>query len=657
MEKNKGFWIIGIYIVLAVYMLPMFPHGGSANELTRWATAASLVERSSFDISWTKDLIGPNVDTAKVGDATYSNKPPGTALLSAPIYAIVRVFVGPPDESNIRITWFAMRFFLSTLPLLLLAGWLYSRDTDEYSLAVLLFASPMFVYSILFFSHVLVGVLIYVAFRLIFDSRRIFLRSCFLAGAICGFAVISEFPAIIPISVIGIGLLFTHRQDRVRNLLFFIAGGLPFAAILLTYNYSLFGSPFALSYGYESVPAWAEVAEQGLYGIGFPSFSNLYLILFSPSRGLFFIAPVLLFSVVAFLSSRESKTLRHRIKVAMILVTFIVISGHGAAHGGWAIGPRYLLLIIPLMLDSFFDGEVYEFSNIWQGLLFSVSFVLCTLPLLTFPFAPPEFKYPHNSFWTKFLYEEQWFTPNLANAVGLPSGIWTLIPVVVMLFVVFYVVWRYARRPLRFFAGAFAGLIAVTVYITLPNLDSAENRFRRATIAERFFKPAERLESFRPEVPPDRIRDYLWTIADTRAFAPNNFPYLETRDREQSPTAEIERAIAIHTAGKTEEAIIVLSNGRERFPFAACEFGTKIAAIYYGSGQKELARTELEAVQKFVDQRSRPDCVRSQFMLGSLYRENGETAAADDAFKRFLANSVESTDSQIRGFRKSLGVK
>jgi len=23
----------------------MFPHGGSANELTRWATAASLVER------------------------------------------------------------------------------------------------------------------------------------------------------------------------------------------------------------------------------------------------------------------------------------------------------------------------------------------------------------------------------------------------------------------------------------------------------------------------------------------------------------------------------------------------------------------------------------------------------------------------------------
>lgn len=43
--------ILLIYVFLAVYLLPMFPHGGSANELTRWATAASLVEKDSFEIS------------------------------------------------------------------------------------------------------------------------------------------------------------------------------------------------------------------------------------------------------------------------------------------------------------------------------------------------------------------------------------------------------------------------------------------------------------------------------------------------------------------------------------------------------------------------------------------------------------------------------
>ena len=135
MEKNKGLWILAIYFFLGVYLLPMFPHGGSANELTRWATAASLVEKGSFEISWTEDLIGKNVDTARIGDKTYSNKPPGTAVLAAPFYALTRIFIGAPDASNIRISWFVMRFFLSTLPLIFLAFWLYKKDSDEVSIA------------------------------------------------------------------------------------------------------------------------------------------------------------------------------------------------------------------------------------------------------------------------------------------------------------------------------------------------------------------------------------------------------------------------------------------------------------------------------------------------------------------------------------------
>ena len=67
MAKDKRWLLIAIYFGIAVYLLPMFPHGGSANELTRWATAASIVEKGSFDIAWTEPLIGPNVDTARVG--------------------------------------------------------------------------------------------------------------------------------------------------------------------------------------------------------------------------------------------------------------------------------------------------------------------------------------------------------------------------------------------------------------------------------------------------------------------------------------------------------------------------------------------------------------------------------------------------------------
>jgi hypothetical protein len=243
-SRNKGIWLIAIYVFLAVYLLPMYPHGGSANELTRWATAASLVERHSFEISWTEDLIGPNVDTARVDGRTYSNKAPGTAVIAAPFYALARVFVGPPDASNIRVSWFVMRFAVSTLPLLLLGIWLYRRDVDETSLAVLLFGTPVFVYSLLFFSHVFVAVVVYLAFRVLYDAPRISLRSCVLAGALSGLAVVCEFPAAFAIAALGGGLLFSPKEERSGRIVAFVAGGLPFAILLLVYNNSLFGSPF-----------------------------------------------------------------------------------------------------------------------------------------------------------------------------------------------------------------------------------------------------------------------------------------------------------------------------------------------------------------------------------------------------------------------------
>ncbi len=662
MEKNKGLWILAIYFFLALYLLPMFPHGGSANELTRWATAASLVERSSFEISWTEELIGKNVDTARVGDKTYSNKPPGSAVLAAPFYALTRIFIDAPDASNIRISWFVMRLFLSTLPLLLLALWLYNRDSDEISLATLLFATPLFVYSLLFFSHVLVAVLIYFAFRLLYDTERIFLRNCVAAGFLCGFAVTCEFPAIVPVAVFAVGLIFADKrnENRFQNLFFFALGGLPFAVLLLIYNYAIFGSPFALSYAYETFPEWAEVAGQGVFGIGFPTFSNIYLLLFSPSRGLFFFAPILFLPVVVFFTSRERKSLRHRIKIAAILVSILVMCGHGAPHGGWAFGARYLVFIVPLMLDSFFDGEIYEFSNVWQGFLFTVSFLLCTIPALTFPFAPPEFIYPHNDFWGKFLFYENWFTPNLANVFGFSSSVWAILPVLFALVAVLIILRRYARRPSRFTIGIFAGLILVGIYLGLPNLDNAENEFRRATIAERYYKPANRLEIFKASTnlqTLQRVNNFEWTIADIRAFAPNDFPYLATRDLKRSPSAEFRKTAELQKQGKMVEAEAVLQKGKEDFQFARCEFATNLAVIYYTNNKKDAALQELESIQSFVNPASRPDCLRSQFLLGSLYREAGETDKANQTFQKFLVNTQNSNDPEIKNFRQQISVK
>ncbi len=627
MVKDRRTLLIAVYIGIAIYVLPMFPHGGSANELTRWATAASIVETGSFDIAWTESLIGPNIDTARVGANLYSNKAPGTAIAAVPVYAATRLFTGPPDASNIRISWFAMRFAISTLPLVILALWLLKKDAGEFSLATLLFASPLFVYSLLFFSHVFVAVLIYFVFRLLYDpadgSRRHFL----LAGALSGLAVISEFPAVFPVTIFAAGIFFMDRRERFTRLRFFILGGLPFAILLLAYNYSLFGSPFSTSYAHETFPEWAEVANTGAFGIGFPTISNLFLILFSPSRGLFFFAPILALGVVGFITSTDRATIRHRVKVAAVLVIVLVIGGHGAAHGGWAFGPRYLVLIVPLLLDSFFDREFDSLSNMWLGILFGVSLIFCALPIFTFPFAPPEFSTPHSDFWIPLLIEEGWYVPNLLNVLGASASAWTLVPAVTALAGVVYLVISSVRNPRRFVIGVAIGSAMIAAYAGFP-LQSDEDAFRRATIAERFFRSADRLEAFERQASANRasatlrrILDARWNIADSRSYAPNGFPYETVQAPSQSPTRVMNQAIELQKRGQTENAENALRSGKTIFPFAACEFGTNLAVLYYTSGRKADALNELESVQPLIFPWSRPGCIRSQQLLDELKRE------------------------------------
>ena len=625
--NDKRKWLLGVYIFVAIYLLPMYPHGSSANELTRWATAASIVEKGSFDIAWTEPLIGPNVDTARVGANLYSNKAPGTAIAAIPFYAATRIFVGPPDASNIRVTWFAMRLAISTAPLLILAIWLYRRGADEFGLATLLFATPLFVYSLLFFSHVFVAVAVYFAFRLLYDDGSGSLLRFLLAGTLSGLAVVSEFPAVFPVAVLGIGILFMERSERVARLGNFILGGSPFAILLLVYNNSLFGSPLSMSYAHESFPEWAEVASTGVFGIGFPTLSNLYLLLVSPSRGLFFFAPVLAFGVAGFFIAKDRATLRHRIKIAAVLLTVLVMSGHAAAHGGWAFGPRYLILIVPFLLDTFFEGGSDPYPEILRGTLFVVSLVLCTIPILTFSFAPPELSAPHNDLWLPLLLREGWFVPNLLNVVGAPSTAWTLVPVLAGLAGVSYIVAARAPRPQRFVIGLGIGLVIIAVYFALP-LESEEDAFRRASIAERFFRPADRLAAFEQTAASRkdfatlrRVDDYKWSIADTHSYAPDGFPYETGSKAPLSPTALMKTAIEFQKRGQADQAEQALRKGKTEFPFAACEFGTNLAVLYYTTGRKTEALTELESVQPLIRPWSRPDCARSGQLLAELKRQ------------------------------------
>src|SRR6185369_3707467 len=91
----------------------------------------------------------------------------------------------------------------------------------------------------------------------------------------------------------------------------FSAGAAPPAAALLAYDAICFGGPFELSSRHELATRYRELASGGLAGIGLPRLDALYGLLLSPSRGLFFFAPILLAAAVGIASLfhiRERRT-------------------------------------------------------------------------------------------------------------------------------------------------------------------------------------------------------------------------------------------------------------------------------------------------------------------------------------------------------------
>jgi len=467
-QENKGLWLITIYLIVSIYLLP-FP--SSPKEMTTWATSVSLSEQFSFDIAWARNLIGQNHETIEQGENLYATTAPGLAILGLPIHSITKIFIGEiipnPNKSNVFLSWFILRFFLSTLPLIILALWLYSHDVDEISLATLLFASPLFIYSLLLSAYLLTGILVYFSFRLLYDPQRIFLRNCFLAGLLSGLASLCDFSALICLIIMAISLPIVEKQERLLSSILFLIGASPCIVFLVVYNYLLFGS-FLGAFRFDEI-----LLQQNSSLVAY----NLYLFLISPTFGLFFYAPIFLLSVVLFFTSHERKTVRHKMKLILTLISMVCFAVFMKSEKNFA--AEKFAILLPLFMDSFFDGELYDFSNIWLGLLFLISFVFCTIPAMTFPLVTVEFKYPHNTFWLKLLIEERFLSPTSLRFFGIENNFWLVLPTLILLGLVFHVVWRYARRPKRFLLGAFIGFSLACVYLGLPSLDRPELKSKR----------------------------------------------------------------------------------------------------------------------------------------------------------------------------------
>lgn len=444
------------YALLALLVLPVFPHFLSPNEVSRWALAKAIVDHHTLEIT---GLVPPDFeDASEVNGRVYSNKAPGAALIGLPAYAITR-------GASLRVSLTAMRWLAATIPLLLLGlgfAWAARRfgagDARAASATfALLFATPLFAYGLLNFSHALTAACLFGAWLLLFVQPHEF-----AAGALIGVAVLAEYPCAVAGAVL---LAFAGRRALKA-----IAGGIPFAAILALYNYAAFGSAFALSSGNERNAQFRELAGSGLFGIGVPKVGALLGLLFDPARGLLLFAPVIIAALIALPHARRALPRDAFLALVAVPAALLVLySGYPNWHGGWAVGPRYLVPAIPFLLFPL----VFAAPTILESLLLGASLVAVVPLTLTFPFPDPSFRLPWATLGWPLL-RDGLVAPNLLHFVARAAAI--AIPFVIVI----------AAAPKRL--GVLLGAVAMIGIGFLAPKPDLTQRLRTGYIEEVYFE-------------------------------------------------------------------------------------------------------------------------------------------------------------------------
>ncbi|HEY75270.1 MAG TPA: hypothetical protein G4O00_03695 [Thermoflexia bacterium] len=472
-----------LFLVLLVCYAYFLPRWAEWNQNSRMDLTMAIVEQGTFVID---DYYGNTGDYAVYGGHVYTDKAPGASFVGVPAYAAFRALARLPVveqllervsrtsafqatlreggtgllEEKVRFAaaLYFVTFFSITLPSALLGVLLYRflghvlPSPGLRWLLVLAYGlgTIAWPYSTVFYGHQLAAVLLFGAFYLAWRVRRGTLRprALWAVGALLGLTVLVEFPALPAAALLTLYTLRpeTRKPGTLRPLLPILLAALPFALLLGYYNATCFGSPFTSSYRY--LANFPEISGYGFLGFGPPRLEALWGITFSPYRGLFYLSPFLLLALPGFWAWVKEREWRVEglLAGAFVGVQFFLITCWYDWRGGFAIGPRNLLLILPYLVVA-----VAFFLRRWGarawgrfvfGGLVALSFVMTGVAATAgqlFPsvtIASPWTEY----WWPRFIAGD--ITRNLGMAVGLP-GLWSLLPLPIVVGVGVFLAWRW----------------------------------------------------------------------------------------------------------------------------------------------------------------------------------------------------------------------
>ncbi len=373
--------ILLFLILLACYAY-FPPRWADWNQNSRLNLTLAIVDDSSFQID---RFVANTGDYAKYNGHYYSDKAPGTSFLAVPVYAAIRpaLQAAPvqriieragssaafgetlrPDGSGLATekVYFALvlmivSFVTVAVPSALLGIVLY-RFLALFNLAAgwrvvitLIYglATPAFPYSNAFMGHQQVAAMLFASFWIAFliGQHRLSPRWSLLIGVLLGWTLITEYPAALIVAGVGLYLLAALPDRR------WIAGaalaGVPPLALMMAYNYTIFGTVMPVGYKYSEL--WQAEHQSGFMSLAGPNREALWGITFGVHRGLFLLAPVLLIGLAGFVAWWRSGTHRRELAVcAWAVVSFLLFNGSSVMwSGGFGVGPRYLVPMLPFL--------------------------------------------------------------------------------------------------------------------------------------------------------------------------------------------------------------------------------------------------------------------------------------------------------------------
>lgn len=307
-----------------------------------------------------------------LGNLTDTLNPEGSGLRSDAVY------------QGMALTF--MTFFAMAVPSALMGTVVFlfaARFTsrDLYAALVALtygLATIAFPYSNALYQHQTAAFGAFVGFfllwRVIYEQAS--LRWLWVVGVLFSLATITEYP-IVPF----LGVIFIWAAIKMPNRLALyrvVLGAIPLGLVFAGFNYAMFETPMPVGYNYSI--NWQDEHQTGFLSLTVPTLERIYGLTISPIRGIFLISPVLLLAFPGLVQMwRQRRDQRGTaVVIALVVIGFFLYNASSVMWwGGFTVGPRYLIPMLPFMALPIVFALENLFQRVWgqvlAGFLMSVS--------------------------------------------------------------------------------------------------------------------------------------------------------------------------------------------------------------------------------------------------------------------------------------------